>query len=285
MYFPFTIFCRTLCSAGKSKVSASIDKEQICHGSLDVSQVRCQNNNTVGIISIGGEKQLEGREDNRKCMNPISYSEVAKRHSAASPDSPKAGFDSRVHVNVSKSKHYENDTEDSKNSILDSKVTDLVDTFVIQKDCDGCKTSEISHNAIAKKGNIATNGLEQDNGFIDGDHIDKSSNKNGLERKFISKNNEIPKILKCSDSDVFENIEDKENIQLSSVSDACNLKANQGSKSIPRQSDSSNTEVQHSGHGPKDDFALTKHDQVGSSTTKSLISFPYMQVSQNVKIY
>ena len=280
-----TIFCRTLCSVGKSKVSASIDKEQTCHGSLDVSQARCQNNNTVGIISIGGEKQLEGREDNWKRINPISYSEVAKRHSAPPPDSPKAGFDSRVHKIVGKSKQFENDSEDSKNSILDSKVTDLVDIFVIQKDFDGCKTSKISHNTIVKKGDIATDCLEQDSGFIEGAHIDKSSNKNGLERKFISKNNEILNIMKRSDSDVFENLEDKEKNQLSSVSDACNLKANQGSKSIPRQRDSSNTEVQHSGHGPKDDFALTKHDQVGSSTTKSLISFPYMQVSQNVKIY
>ena len=285
MYFPFTIFCRTLCSVGKSKVSASIDKDQTCHGSLDVSQARCQNNNTVGIISIGGEMQLEGRENNWKRINPISYSEVAKRHSAPSPDSPKAGFDSRVHKSVSKSKQFENDTEDSKNSILDSKVTDLVDSFVIQKDFDGCKTSEISHNTIAKKGDIATNGLEQDNGFIEGDHIDKPSNKNGFERKFISKNNEILNILKRSDSDVFENLEDKEKIQLSSVSDACNLKANQGSKSIPRQRDSSSTEVQHSSHGPKDDFALTRYDQVGSSTTKPIISFPYMQVSQNVNIY
>ena len=91
--------------------------------------------------------------------------------------------------------------------------------------------------------------------------------------------------MKRSDSDVFENLEDKEKIQLSSVSDACNLKANQGSKSIPRQRDSSSTDVQHSSHRPKDDFALTRHDQVGSSTTKPIISFPYMQVSQNVNIY
>ena len=177
-----------------------------------MSQARCQNNNTVGIISIGGEKQLEGREDNWKRINPLSYSEVAKRHSAPSPDSPKACFDSRVHKIVSKSKHFENDTEDNENSM---------------------------------------------------------------------------NIMKRSDSDVFENVEEKENVQLNStvVSDVTNLKADQESKSIPIQRDSSNHEVQHSGQGPKDNFALTKHDQVGSSTTKSLISFPYMQVSQNVKIY
>ena len=80
---------------------------------------------------------------------------------------------------------------------------------------------------------------------------------------------------------MIKQIYDNEKIQLSSVSDACNLKANQGSKSIPGQRDSSSTEVQHSSHGPKDDFALTRDDQVGSSTTKPLISFPYMQVSQN----
>ena len=282
-----TIFSRTLCSVGKSKVSASIDKEQTYHGNLDVSQARCQNNNTVGIVSIDGEMQLEGREDNWKRNNPISYSEVAKRHSAPSPDSVKAGFDSQVHMNVSKSKHLESDTEDGKNSILDSKVTDLVDSFVMQKNFDGCKTSEISHNTIAKKGTIATDGIEQDNGVIEGAHIDTCSNKNGLERKLFSKNNEILNIMKRSDSGVFPNLEDKEKVQLSStvVSDACNLKANQGSKSIPRQRDSSNQEVQHSGQGPKDNFGLTKHDQEGSSTTKPLISFPYMQVSQNLKIY
>ena len=282
-----TIFSRTLCSVGKSKVSASIDKEQTYHGNLDVSQARCQNNNTVGIVSIGGEMQLEERKENWKRINPISYSEVAKRHSAPSPDSVKAGFDSQVHMNVSKSKHLESDTEDGKNSILDSKVTDLVDSFVMQKNFDGCKTSEISHNTIAKKGTIATDGIEQDNGVIEGAHIDTCSNKNGLERKLFSKNNEILNIMKRSDSGVFPNLEDKEKVQLSStvVSDACNLKANQGSKSIPRQRDSSNQEVQHSGQGPKDNFGLTKHDQEGSSTTKPLISFPYMQVSQNLKIY
>ena len=230
--------------------------------------------------------QLEGREDNWKRINPISYSEVAKRHSVPSSDSLKAGFDSRVHMNVSKSKHFENDTEDGKNSILDSKVTYLVDGFVMQKSFDGCKTSEISHNTIAKKGTIATDGIEQDNGVIEGAHIDTCSNKNVLERKLIVKNNEILNIMKRSDSDVFQNLEDKEKVQLKStaVSDACNLKANQGSKSIPRQRDSSNNGVQHSGQGPKDNFALTKHDQEGSSTTKPLISFPYMQVSQNSKI-
>ena len=263
---------------GKSKVSASIDKEQTCHGTLHVSQARCRNNNAVGNISFGGEMQLEGREDNWKRINPISYSEVAKRHSAPSPNSLKAGFDSRVHISVSKSKHFENDTEEIKNSILDSKVKDLVDTFVIQKDFDGCK---ISHNTIAKTRDIATDGLEQDNGVIEGAHIDKSSNKKGLETKFISKDNEIFNIIKRSDSDVFQNLEDNEKVQLSStaVSEACNLKANQGSKSIPRQRESSNNEVQHSGQGPKD------KDQVGSSTPKPLVSFPYMQVSQNLKIY
>ena len=176
-----------------------------------MSQARCQNNNNVGIISIGGEKQLEGTEDNLKRINPISYSEVAKRHSAPSPDSLKADSDSQVHKNVRKSKHFENDTEDSENSM---------------------------------------------------------------------------NIMKRSDSDVFQNLEDNEKVQLSStnVSDVCNLRTSQGSISIPRQRDSSHNEVQPSGQGAKDNLALSKHDQVASSTTKSSISFPYMQVSQNLNI-